>query len=99
MKAEGVEIEVRKKMYRTNGRALAMNEAEGQLEVHLGLEVAFHDVLLLFGEFLQRELVAQREGRSLLRRGDGPAFVREVQVELLFLQLVVDVQSDAHIRR
>ena len=33
LKAEGVEIEVRKKMYRTNGRALAMNEAEGYIKL------------------------------------------------------------------
>lgn len=33
LKAEGVEKEVRKKMYRTNGRALAMNEAEGYIKL------------------------------------------------------------------
>ena len=33
LKAEGVEREVRKKMYRTNGRALAMNEAEGYIKL------------------------------------------------------------------
>lgn len=33
LKAEGLEIEVRKKMYRTNGRALAMNEAEGYIKL------------------------------------------------------------------
>lgn len=33
LKAEGIEIEVRKKMYRTNGRALAMNEAEGYIKL------------------------------------------------------------------
>lgn len=33
LKAEGVEIEVCKKMYRTNGRALAMNEAEGYIKL------------------------------------------------------------------
>ena len=33
LKAGGVEIEVRKKMYRTNGRALAMNEAEGYIKL------------------------------------------------------------------
>ena len=33
LKVEGVEIEVRKKMYRTNGRALAMNEAEGYIKL------------------------------------------------------------------
>ncbi|MCI6195721.1 MAG: dihydrolipoyl dehydrogenase [Prevotella sp.] len=33
LKAEGVEIKVRKKMYRTNGRALAMNEAEGYIKL------------------------------------------------------------------
>ena len=33
LKAEGIEIEVRKKMYRTNGRALAMNEAEGYIKI------------------------------------------------------------------
>lgn len=33
LKAEGVEIDVRKKMYRTNGRALAMNEAEGYIKL------------------------------------------------------------------
>ena len=33
LKAEGVEIEVHKKMYRTNGRALAMNEAEGYIKL------------------------------------------------------------------
>ncbi len=33
LKAEGVEIEVHKKMYRTNGRALAMNETEGYIKL------------------------------------------------------------------
>ena len=33
LKAEGIEIEVRKKMYRTNGRALVMNEAEGYIKL------------------------------------------------------------------
>ena len=33
LKAGGVEIEVRKKMYRTNGRALALNEAEGYIKL------------------------------------------------------------------
>ena len=33
LKSEGIEIEVRKKMYRTNGRALAMNEAEGYIKL------------------------------------------------------------------
>ena len=33
LKAEGMEIEVRKKNYRTNGRALAMAEAEGMLKL------------------------------------------------------------------
>lgn len=33
LKAEGVEVEVRKKNYRTNGRALAMAEAEGMIKL------------------------------------------------------------------
>lgn len=33
LKAEGVDIEVRKKNYRTNGRALAMAEAEGMIKL------------------------------------------------------------------
>ncbi|MGN0282056.1 MAG: dihydrolipoyl dehydrogenase [Prevotella sp.] len=33
LKAEGVEIEVRKKNYRTNGRALAMAESEGMIKL------------------------------------------------------------------
>lgn len=33
LKDQGIEVEVRKKMYRTNGRALAMNEAEGYIKL------------------------------------------------------------------
>ncbi|CCY56419.1 unknown [Bacteroides eggerthii CAG:109] len=64
---------------------------ERKFEVGGEFQVLFFDVFLLFGQFFQAELVVQGHCGTVFGSGKRLAFIAQVYIELLFLELEVDV--------